>query len=365
MKILLSIFALLFIRINSSVALINKCCPDGKIVEMDSFEDNNLSRNHFSCVTESQARLNLKKKRESDGYEVKNSSVIISHLIAYNVIMDVNSHWPSCGDKSLSSAPVSEALKGIHSSSCVDVMDNNYHIFSCDESPDSMDDFVDIYKLRKCCAKNHSYDVFNRQCLLNNETSVDDDFREIFMNKVVTFTTGIPECKEDDVLVEYHSHVHKLKIYETSLIITGLPGFGPEVLPESSYCIESTMNSNADLPDGDNLEHHRLKKSSKFVAKVCRNRAICQQMPCIRKCCSEGQRMVYENETYCEDHHLDLKVKFHDFDFKKSQEEPNAIEPSGKLELSNKFQLIPQKENLIYLKKTVEICLAKADKLKP
>lgn len=331
MEIRLRAAVFFFLRLHSSVALFNKCCPEGEVVEVDSFEDNNLSpRNHFSCVSESQTRVKVKKKRESDGYDVTNSTLHTSQLIAYNVLIDENSHWPSCGDNSLlSSALLGEPIKGSKSASCVDVSQNNYHIFSCDERLDSVSDFVDVYKLRKCCEYNFSYDVFVRQCVSNNKTTIDDDFREVFGSKVVTFGSGIPECQSDDVLVEYHSHVHKLKIYESSLIITGTPGYGPDVIPHNSYCIESTMNSDADMPDGDKPEHHRLKTSSKWIAKVCRNRSICKQMPCVRKCCKEGQRMVYENETFCEEHNAHLGVKFHNFDIRASQEQPNAIEPSG------------------------------------
>lgn len=322
---------LFLLWINLSAAMFNKCCPEGEVVQVDSFEDNNLSpRNHFSCVSDSPSQVKVKKKRESDSYDTTNSTLQAFQLTAYNVLIDKNSHWPSCGDNSLlSSALLAEPLKGSESASCVDVFNNNYHIFSCDEMLDSANDFVDIYKLQKCCEKGYSYDVFVRQCVANNESKINDDFRDILGSKVVTFVSGIPECHQDDVLVEYHSHVHKLKIYESSLIITGLPGYGPDVLPQKSYCIEATMNSYADMTDGDNTDHHQLKISSKWVSKVCRNRAICKQMPCVRKCCKEGQRMVFENETYCEDHHSHLTVKFHEFDISKSQESPNAIEPSG------------------------------------
>lgn len=331
MEIRLRAVAVILLCLHSSVALFNKCCPEGEVVQVDSFEDNNLSpRNHFGCVPESQTRVKKTKKRESDGYDVINSTLHTSLLIAYNVLIDENSHWPSCGDNSLlSSALTGEPLKGSQSASCVDVWQNNYHIFSCDERLDFASDFLDVYKLRKCCENNFSYDVFTRQCVTNNETTIDDDFRDIFGSKVVTFTSGIPECQPDDVLVEYHSHVHKLKIYESSLIITGIPGYGPDVLPHNSYCIESTVNSAADVPDGNSTEHHKMETTSKWIAKVCRNRSICKQMPCVRKCCKEGQRMMYENGSFCEDHDAHLKLQFHHFDIRQAQEKPNAIEPSG------------------------------------
>lgn len=330
MKALLRVSFIVLLWIDSSVAGFNKCCPDGEVVQVELFEDNNLApRKHFSCVREPLMRASFKRKRESDSYAINNSSDK-TELIAYNILIDANSHWPSCGDNSfLSFSMLVEPMKVSQSASCVDFMSSNYFIFTCDERLKEASDFVDIYKLQKCCGNNFSYDIFGRQCVENNETTLIQEFSEFLNDKVVAFGSGMPECKPDDVLVEYHSHVHKLKIYESSLIITGTNSHGPDVLPHSSYCIESTLNSEINLPVGAEPSQFQLKASSKWIAKVCRPKSICREMPCVRKCCKEGQRMVFENETYCENHDAHLAVKFHFFDIRTSPESPDAMEPTG------------------------------------
>lgn len=339
-KIFLQAFVMMLLWLDPSAAVkFSKCCPEGEIVQVDSIEDHNLSpRKHFTCVRESSTRAKVKKKRESDDYESSNSS-IPHELIAYNVLIDENSHWPSCGDNSfLSMAALTDSVKASQSASCIDIMNANHYVFSCDERLDAVSDFVDIYKLRKCCGPNFSYNIFTRQCVNNNETTLHEEFQEFLRDRVVTFEPGIPECKADEVLIEYHSHVHKLKLYESSLIITA-NAHGPDVLMQNSYCLESTLNSNVNLPDGADQQNFLLKSSSRWIAKVCRNQIICKEMPCVRKCCKEGQRMVYENETLCEDHDRHLDVKFHFFDIRESPERPNAMEPTGECS-TNKYSKI-------------------------
>lgn len=330
MKLLLRMIVIVALWINSSVASFMKCCPESEVVQVDSFEDNNLSpREHFSCVTESLTRIKVKRKRESESYAISNSS-FLTQLIAYNVLINEDSHWPSCGDNSFPSYTIlNESMKVSQSASCIDVMNNNYYIFTCDERLESASDFKDVYRLRKCCEKDSSYDIFARQCVVNNDTTLREQFHEFLHDKIVTFESGIPECKPDDVLVEYHSFVHRLKIYESSLIITGTNSHGPDVVMQNSYCVESTSNSEVDFPDGADVKNFQLKASSKWIAKVCRAKTICNQMPCIRKCCKEGQRMVYVNETFCEKHDAHLDVKFHFFDIRESPETPKAMEPTG------------------------------------
>lgn len=314
--------------IGSAVAGVKKCCREGEVVQVDSIEDNNLSpRRHFSCMNDSQVRTKAKRKRESEGYEVNNSSMV-PEIIAYNILIDGNTHWPSCSDTSfISYALLSDPKKISQSASCVDIMNNNYFVFTCEEKMEAVDDFVEIYRLRKCCDKNFSYDIFSRQCV--NGSTLNDYSSEFLRDKTVVFESGIPQCKPDDALVEYHSLVHKLKIYESSLAITSTNTHGPDLIMPNTYCIENTLNSAVNLPDGADPKHFELKTASKWIAKVCRPKTICTQMPCVRKCCKEGQRMVYDNETYCENHDSHLDVKFHFFDIRESPEEPNAMEPTG------------------------------------
>lgn len=328
---LILIFA---IFITSSVAIVNykKCCPEGQVVQVDYVEDNNLSpRRHFGCVTENFAPPSIKNKRQSDRYQFNNST-FLTQIIGYNVLIDENSHWPACSDNGyLSHFLLHDSEKASQSTSCVDAMNSRYFIFKCDESMEAVNDFVDVYKLRKCCDKYFSYDIFTRKCVYNNKSSIKGDFSEFLGENTIVFESGIPECKQNDVLIEYHSLIHELKIFENSLMITRSKEGEPvsKIIVNDSFCIEATMNSDIKLPEGTNPQNFHLKATSKWVAKVCQPDKICEFIPCVRKCCKEGKRMVFEEETYCEDHDAHLDMKFHYFDLTTGYEFPDPMEPTG------------------------------------
>ncbi|CRL01349.1 CLUMA_CG014319, isoform A [Clunio marinus] len=323
------VILLIFFCFHSSTAGLNKCCPENEVVQIDSIEDNNLSpRERFSCVKKPSKLNNVKRKRESENYEINNITIPIN-LIAYNILIDENTHWPACEVSSF--MILTGSMEVSQSKSCVDIMDSDYYVFFCDEMIETDEnDSLNVFKLQKCCQKDFSYDVFARKCVINNETTLNEEFNTFLHNKTIMFDSGIPECKPDDVLVEYHSNVHLLKMYENSLIVMKTAESGPEKFNDKSFCVESTLNSEHEIADSS--IQSQLKMSSKWIAKVCRPaNVICKKMPCVRKCCKEGQRMVYENETFCEDHNSHLDMKFHSFNFESSPEEPNEVEPSGKV----------------------------------
>jgi hypothetical protein len=330
-------------------ATIKKCCPMNEVVE----EDEN-SNDNFKCVS-IQSHEEERRRREVDDYEdyadnsleniplseEHNESTPLSNhthqtihhhpdFIGYNTLVDQNSHWPECGDdRKLSLKLFNEPLlKGSQSASCVDLMNEKYHIFSCDEEDE---DFSEILKLKKCCPIGESYDIFGRGCVKNKVSNIDADFEDLLHDRVVIFQHELLKCKDDEALVEFHSQVHGLKIVESSLILLkGIRDFGPEVIRSNHFCIESTLNSDVDAPEGMSKEHFTNRASSKFIAKVCRNKTICNTIPCLQKCCPHGEKMSYYGEkSICEAHHLDLELKFHSFNNERSEIEPSSLVPTG------------------------------------
>lgn len=159
---------------------------------------------------------------------------------------------------------------------------------------------------------------------------MNDDFGSFLGAYGLVFELGLPQCKTDDVLVEYHSLVHKLKVLESSLIIISQT-HGQDVVPQESFCIESTLNSEVSVPDGADPTQHELKATSKWIAKACRPKTVCDRMPCVRKCCEEGQRMVEENnKKFCEAHDSHLSPTFHSFAMQNSRKRPRPMEPLRK-----------------------------------
>jgi hypothetical protein len=308
------IFILILLLSSASGQGIKKCCPMDEFVTTEAYEDNFLSPGElFNCVPSNYS------KNISEYSNLK--------FISHNALVDSDTHWPSCGE-SLSFKRLTGFTKVSQSASCVDLMDGKYFIFTCDEKLDTADDFEEIVGLKKCCASGMSYDIFQRKCV-ENET----DFSELLNNKISFFEHEILKCKDDEALVEYHSLVHGMKIRKNSLILLNVRESGPDVI-ENSFCIEATSNSDVEVPPGMTKEHFEKRSRSKFIAKTCRHRSICETIPCLQKCCPHGERFYHNgNKTVCMPHHTDIDIKFHEFNKDESSMEPPAIEPKGEFYL--------------------------------
>lgn len=306
---------------------IKKCCPIDEVVSFDLEQENSVSLDSpFTCVS-SNATQNISQ---------------FSHFkfIGYNTLVDYDSHWPACGDQSLSYEPQTDRVKVSQSSSCLDIMDGKYQIFTCTEKTNLAADFTEIMKIKKCCSAGMSYDIFRRRCVEGDEAALNSDFNELLTSKTVLFEHEVLKCKDNEALVEYHSLVHGMNIRGSSLILTNTRASGPDVI-KHSFCIDATMNSDAEIPDGMDEEHFDKKSRSKFIAKACRNKSVCEDMPCLQKCCPHGERMFHDGvKTQCESHHADVELKFHSFNKDQSQQEPPPHEPTGEYIYFASFECI-------------------------
>lgn len=311
----------------SAFASLKKCCPKGQVVEKVIDGKDNIKR-EFSCMPRADAS-------NASQVNLEHLHLFSPELIGYNILIDENNHWPMCSEsRQLEAYLLIGSRKTSELSSCVDVMNSSYYILTCENNSESMSDFIEIFNLRKCCDENYSYDVYTRQCVNSNRSLLNSNFKEFISNKSITmnvvFEIGIPECDEDEVLVEYHSLVHNLEIYKNSLSIkTNTSGLHPDIVNAESFCIEATANSEISPPTDADLKHFLLKQISKFIAKVCRPKSICKQIPCVQKCCREGERMVYGEELFCEKHDTHLEMNFYNFNIKSAPKTPSPMEPSG------------------------------------
>jgi hypothetical protein len=294
---------------------IKKCCPIDEVISTDNYDENSISSNElFNCVP--------------SNFTKNNSEFSNLKFVGYNTLVDSESHWPSCGDQPLSFKRLIGFTKVSQSASCIDLMDGSYFIFTCDEKMDTANDFAEIMKLKKCCPPEMSYDIFQRKCVAN-----ESDFSELLHNKISFFEHEVLKCKESEALVEYHSLVHGIKIRKSSLILLNTRPSGPDVI-ENSFCIEATSNSDVEMPPGMTEEHFDKRSRSKFIAKTCRDSSICEEIPCLQKCCPHGERFFHNGtKTICVPYHIDVDIKFHGFNKDQSYLEPPAFEPSGEFSL--------------------------------
>lgn len=312
-----------------------KCCPIGEVVQEKSFLDSNSALHSIYDCVKIPNKINLSATNNNDSSiesGISENSQYHAEFIAFNTLSDNHSHWPTCGEKEvLSVFRLNERMKVTIVSSCVDLLDNSYHVFTCDGKSEVTRDRVDVYNIKKCCPSGKSYDIFTRMCVENDNSDLNENFREILHEKFVLFENDKIKCNESDVLVEYHSNVHELKMFENSLVIANHDSYGPEVFGRKYFCIETTLNSETEQRPGMENDHFERKKSSKWIAHVCRKRDVCDKIPCLRKCCHPGERMVIVNETsICEPYLQGIDVKFNSINVQKDSAEITSMEPKGR-----------------------------------
>lgn len=309
---------IVFLCLNSLVISLKKCCPKSEEVEYKKHK-----QPQFNCVNLSIKQLNDDKIQESDRRKISSNSDQLQFM-GINVLIDNASHWPSCVVTNLSYAFLKEEIKFFPTTSCADIMNNEYFLFTCDKRliPSGLES---IFKVRKCCQKNFSYDVYNRQCVDNNQTLPErDTVNEIFGVERVLFEHGLPDCKATDVIVEFHSNLHSFHFENGTMQI--ISNFSETaIVPNESYCIERTSNLTESEVD---IEELQLKISSKWIIKACHNKSVCEEIPCVRKCCKEGERTNYE-ENKCESFESHLDLAFYTFTFNEVGDSLEQMEPKG------------------------------------
>jgi hypothetical protein len=157
--------------------------------------------------------------------------------------------------------------------------------------------------LHKCCQLNEVYDIVDRVCVKKsaNENKLNASEHLFDSNSKI----GSPKCDgDDDVAVEYDSEKHNITFYGGHLLLPSHAKSNALVEAQpNSFCIDSVSG------DGMNVA-----KKSHWMAKTCRPRSVCDNIPCVRKCCGDGEKMQRQNSTLdCVEHKDGIKPIFHNF----------------------------------------------------
>jgi G protein-coupled receptor Mth (Methuselah protein) len=145
----------------------------------------------------------------------------------------------------------------------------------------------------KCCPLNQTYDVIEKVC----SAAVIEP--TVFKFDPATTEVLSPHCGDDRVLVEYDSGSYNITLRNTTLWMPS--HFKPDTLvslPGSAFCVDNVMDVEADGP--------------RWVVKACQPRNVCEVIPCVRKCCQDGETLrSVNNELTCKMNQQGLPLRFH------------------------------------------------------
>lgn len=240
------------------------------------------------------------------------------HFESFSFIEDENDHFPSCDASKMFYKKVLSESISVPSENCADIIDNVYYIIYC---KNFLDTKVEIIQFRKCCPKSYIYDLASRACIENLD--ILQNFHGLIENELNIFSTGPPICdlSRDDVIVEYKSNVHGLSFDNMRLMIDGVTPYGGL----NSYCIERT--------------HEDV-----WIAQVCQRYSICDKIPCVRKCCNFGEKLLkydWNKDSECVSDSKMFNPEFYDLDqISEGSGEKAVKETVEGRELFNVFKLI-------------------------
>lgn len=284
---------------------LSKCCPEGEIVQSLLVCENISSLDGSSDIPKF------------------NKISVLKDLTWYNVQTDNKSHWPNC-DSKITTILLSFSAK-ISQSSCIDKMNSKTYIFTCEKTSRTDEQMREVLKLGKCCDNMNSYDSFTHQCVENYAENVESNLSYFFGNKTIVFESRMPSCKFDEVLIEYDSILRRFEFREDSLFLEKLDVQDPISISFENFCIESKVNSKTNSTESDKSSQFNVKNSSEWIVKACLPIKSCETMPCVQKCCPEGQKYNFEDD-FCENHSKYFHLQFHS---KTCNTSGKTMEPPG------------------------------------
>lgn len=258
---------------------ISKCCPADKSLII---RNGDLGSSHIDCVISDQ-----------QGFS------------GYNVRQDAEPHIPGC---SFELHEFDKTANQINTNGCIDYTERGLSGLSCPSEP-----LVHVRLFNKCCPAGHSYDYSEQYCVPNENYL--NHFSAVFDESVVIFEPKVPRCNADDELfVEYHSSIHEIQLSSGGLIISS-PSLRNDYLPKEKFCIEGTVNHVGDAVGGSTSASDAMH----VVVRSCRPRSICEEIPCVRRCCENDQVLLRDddrNVTECRPHPLGktFRPDFHKID---------------------------------------------------
>jgi hypothetical protein len=145
----------------------------------------------------------------------------------------------------------------------------------------------------KCCASNELYDLSERECRMANYTQKFQTFGNLL-------EFGAPKCDNDSVTVEYDSEKVEIRLEGGVLRLPPQGTLKQSIeLRSPSFCVDDVAPT-----DGSELEGQ-----SHWMARTCQPKSVCDHIPCVRKCCGDGEKLITGGT--CGPHSKGIQPKFH------------------------------------------------------
>ncbi|KAH8410611.1 hypothetical protein KR009_006638 [Drosophila setifemur] len=272
----------------SKVCAVRICCRPNSILFKYRDADNT---DLFQCAS-----------TESNLKEFPDTIEVIGKMIASEGIgiegpneSDAKYQLPKC--QTLTILNVTEQSKNsinLRNKSCIGHLNNKQIIIlSCEfekHVPSQSIGFVN-----KCCPLGSIYVSENNTCILGE---TDLFVYSPIINRPVVFSDNALQCSDNQVLVEYTVSSNIVEFFQQTLMWKD----GSNFLRNSQFCIDAIYEFKSSTT--------RPFPEEKYLVRACQGTNICKSLPCIRRCCGEGEMYAKGNfSTYCKRDETDTKFQ--------------------------------------------------------
>ncbi|KAH8400495.1 hypothetical protein KR222_002156, partial [Zaprionus bogoriensis] len=267
------------------------CSPEPILNKMRALNSSNFD--HCSHMANDLGAIGLPDSKDSSdriespvGYGLKSREEFHS---------DINHTLPNCARKKvLNISDFSVPSVAVSEKSCLFMLNSNLIALACHSS--NNDTLREIGFINKCCPKNYTYKSGVNKCFEGEPNF--DIYSNIFDKPTLFLNTfGCPSSK---VIVEYVETAATIYLKENQLVWRD----ESRVLSRNDYCIEAIneISSDSSVP--------QLNQNQRFLIRSCQPAQVCESLPCLRKCCGDGEIYFKNNvTTYCDKAENDLNFQ--------------------------------------------------------
>ncbi|KAH8329467.1 hypothetical protein KR074_011305 [Drosophila pseudoananassae] len=274
----------------SKVLAVRICCSPKSILFKYRGADNS---DIYQC-TSTEANL----KEFPDTIEVIGEMIALEGLglEAHPNDSELKFQLPKCTNyKAYNITEQSESLLNLKNNSCIGLLNNKQLLsLSCDFEKNVPPQNVGF--VYKCCPLGSVYVSENNTCLIG-----ETDFLVYspIINSPKVFFDNTLQCSDNHALVEYTVSSKDVKFNKDSLFWKD----GSIVLERNKFCLDAIF----DREPSSKSENNSIQK---YLIRACQPTKICQTLPCIRRCCGEGEIYAKANfTTYCKRDETDNKFQ--------------------------------------------------------
>lgn len=209
--------------------------------------------------------------------------------------LNLDMKLPHCAQTSfINISRFSQTSLNLSINSCLLLLDNNLFAVTCNST--NNDILQSIGFMNKCCPRGFTYKSEVNKCF---ESEPNFNMYSTIFDKPMIFMDSF-KCPNNKVIVEYVVSADSIYLKESHLIWRDKN----RVFSKNNFCLEaiSVIKKNGYT--------RMINQTQKFLIRSCEQPQICKSLPCLRKCCGDGE-IFYKNNvtTFCKKEEKNLKFQ--------------------------------------------------------